>query len=233
LAFDLAERLQAPILVLSDLDLGMNIWASDAFDYPDRPMDRGKVLTAEQLRELGGSWGRYKDVDGDGITYRTLPGTKHPMAAYFTRGTGHDEYARYSERPEVWEANLNRLALKFDTARQLVPAPVVDVVPNARYGIISVGSNDPAIQEARDILQAAGIETSYLRLRALPINEDVHNFIRDHERLFVVENNRDGQLNLILLSEEPCCGEKLTSIARCNGLPLSAEWIADAIKKQI
>jgi 2-oxoglutarate ferredoxin oxidoreductase subunit alpha len=110
---------------------------------------------------------------------------------------------------------------------------VVDLVPNARYGIISVGSNDPAIHEARDILRSAGIETSYLRLRALPINEDVHNFIRDHERLFVVENNRDGQLNLILLSEEPCCGEKLTSIARCNGLPLSAEWIADAIKKQI
>jgi len=233
LAFDLAERLQAPVLVLSDLDLGMNIWASDAFEYPDRPMDRGKVLTAEQLRELGGSWGRYKDVDGDGITYRTLPGTKHPMAAYFTRGTGHDEYARYSEHPEVWEANLNRLALKFDTARQLVPSPVVDIVPDARYGIISVGSNDPAIQEARDILRAAGIETSYMRLRALPVNEDVHNFVRDHERLFVVENNRDGQLNLILLSEEPCCGEKLTSIARCNGLPLSAEWIADAIKKQI
>jgi 2-oxoglutarate ferredoxin oxidoreductase subunit alpha len=233
LAFDLAERLQTPILILSDLDLGMNIWASEPFAYPDQPMDRGKVLSAEQIRELGGSWGRYKDVDGDGITYRTLPGTPHPMAAYFTRGTGHDEYARYSERPEHWEANLTRLARKFDTARRLVPGPLVDLAPDARYGIISVGSNDPAIAEARDLLRAAGIATSYMRLRALPINEDVHNFIRDHERLFVVENNRDGQLNLILLSEEPCCGDKLTSIARCNGLPLSAEWIADAIKQQI
>ena len=166
-------------------------------------MDRGKVLTAEQLRELGGSWGRYKDVDGDGITYRTLPGTQHPMAAYFTRGTGHNEYARYSERPEDWENNLDRLARKFDTARQLVPAPWWTWFPNARYGIISVGSNDPAIQEARDMLRAAGIETSYLRLRALPINDEVHDFIRDHERVFVVENNLDGQLNLILLSEEP------------------------------
>ncbi len=160
LAFDLAERLQAPVMVLSDLDLGMNIWASDSFEYPEKPMERGKVLTAEQIRELGGSWGRYKDVDGDGITYRTLPGTPNPMAAYFTRGTGHDEYARYSERPEDWEANLTRLARKFDTARDLVPGPVIDQVAGASYGIISVGSNDPAIAEARDILRASGIETS-------------------------------------------------------------------------
>lgn len=232
-AFDLAERLQTPVLVLSDLDLGMNIWTSAPFEYPDRPMDRGKVLTAEQVRELGGAWGRYKDVDGDGIAYRTLPGTPHPLAAYFTRGTGHDEYARYSERPEHWEANLNRLARKFETARNLAPAPVVARVAGARYGIISLGSNHPAIEEARDLLRSQGIETSYLRLRALPINEDVHRFIQDHERIFVVENNRDGQLNLILLSEEPCCGDKLTSIARCNGWPLSAEWIADAIQKQL
>jgi 2-oxoglutarate ferredoxin oxidoreductase subunit alpha len=211
----------------------MNVWASEPFEYPDRPLDRGKVLTAEQIRELSGAWGRYKDVDGDGIPYRTLPGTPHPLAAYFARGTGHDEYARYSERPEHWEANLTRIARKFDTARQLVPAPVVELVEGASFGIISVGSNHPAIEEARDLLAAAGIKTSYLRLRALPINEDVHNFIRDHERIFVVENNRDGQLNLILLSEEPCCGAKLTSIARCNGWPLAAEWIADAIQKQM
>jgi 2-oxoglutarate ferredoxin oxidoreductase subunit alpha len=232
-AFDLAEQLQAPVMVLSDLDLGMNVWASEPFDYPDKPLARGKVLTAEQIRELGGAWGRYKDVDGDGVAYRTLPGTPHPLAAYFARGTGHDEYARYSERPEDWEANLTRLARKFDTARQLVPAPVVELVEGASYGIISVGSNHPAIEEARDLLAAAGIETSYLRLRALPINDVVHNFIRDHEHIFVVENNRDGQLNLILLSEEPCCGAKLTSIARCNGWPLSAEWIAEAIQKQM
>lgn len=233
LAFDLAERLQTPVIVLSDLDLGMNIWISDPFVYPDRPMDRGKVLTAEQVRELGGSWGRYKDVDGDGIAYRTLPGTPHPLAAYFTRGTGHDEYARYSERPDHWEANLNRLARKFETARRLAPAPAIERVEGARYGIISLGSNHPAIVEARDLLRKQGIETSYLRLRALPINDDVHNFIQDYDRIFVVENNRDGQLNLILLSEEPCCGEKLVSIARCNGWPLSAEWIAEMIQKQM
>lgn len=232
-AFDLAERLQTPVLVLSDLDLGMNIWASAPFEYPDKPMDRGKVLTADQIRELGGAWGRYKDVDGDGIAYRTLPGTPHPMAAYFARGTGHDEYARYSERPEDWEANLTRLARKFDTARSLVPSPIVERIEGASYGILSLGSNHPAIEEARDLLRASGVETSYLRLRALPINDDVHNFIRDHERIFVVENNRDGQLNLVLLSEEPCCGEKLISIARCNGWPLTATWIAEAIQKQI
>lgn len=232
-AFDLAERLQTLVIVMSDLDLGMNVWISDPFEYPDQPMDRGKVLTAEQVRELGGSWGRYKDVDGDGIPYRTLPGTPHPLAAYFTRGTGHDEYARYSERPEHWEANLNRLARKFETARRLVPGPIIERVEGARYGIITIGSNHPAVVEARDLLRAAGIETSYMRLRALPINQEVHDFIREHERVFVVENNRDGQLNLILLSEEPCCGDKLVSIARCNGWPLSAEWIAEAIQRQL
>ncbi len=232
-AFDLADRLQTPVIVLSDLDLGMNIWISDPFEYPDRPMDHGKVLTAEQIRALGGSWGRYKDVDGDGITYRTLPGTPHPMAAYFTRGTGHDEYARYSERPDHWEANLSRLARKFETARQLVPPPLIERRGNTPYGIITIGSNHPAVVEARALLRAQGIETDYMRLRALPINQDVHDFIREHERVFVVENNRDGQLNLILLSEEPCCGDKLISIARCNGWPLSAEWIAETIQRQL
>ena len=171
LAFDLAERLQTLVMVLSDLDIGMNIWATDRFQYPEKPMDRGKVLDAEQLRALAGAWGRYKDVDGDGIGYRTLPGTPHPGAAYFTRGTGHTESATYSERPEDWEANLDRLARKFETARGLVPGPVVDAVGSARIGIISVGSNHPAIIEARDLLRAAGIESSYMRLRALPIND--------------------------------------------------------------
>ena len=217
--------------MLSDLDLGMNLWASDAFEYPDQPMDRGKVLTAEQLRELGGSWGRYKDVDGDGITYRTLPGTKHPMAAYFTRGTGHDEYARYSDRPEVWEPNLNHLALIRNCAPTR-PRPCGGDGAGRALGIISVGSNDPAIQKARDLLRrpASKLATS---LAGVAYQRRCAQLHRDHQRLFVVENNRDGQLDLILLSEEPCCGDKLTSIARCNGLPLSAEWITDTIKNQL
>jgi 2-oxoglutarate ferredoxin oxidoreductase subunit alpha len=232
-AFDLAERLQTPVLVLSDLDLGMNVWVSAPFEYPDRPMDRGKVLTAEDLERLGGVWARYKDVDGDGIGYRTLPGTRHPRAAYFTRGTGHNESARYSERPEDWEANLQRLTRKFETARELVPAPVVDINERASIGIVSVGTNDPAVQEARDLLKASGIQSSYLRLRALPINQSVRDFLHDYRRVFVVENNHEGQLQQILLSEEPICGGNLISVARCNGLPLTAEWIADAIRQRL
>lgn len=232
-AFDLAERLQTLVIVMSDLDLGMNMWISDRFEYPAKPMDRGKVLTLEQLKELGGSWARYKDVDGDGIGWRTLPGTPHPAAAYFTRGTGHTEYATYSERPEDWENNMHRLARKFETARQLVPPPVVDEVAGAQVGIISIGSNHPAVVEARDLLRAVGIETSYLRLRALPINDTVRAFMHSYDRVFVVENNHDGQLHQILLSEEPLCSGSLVSVARCNGLPLAAEWIAETIKSKM
>lgn len=232
-AFDLAERLQTLVMVMSDLDLGMNVWVSDRFEYPDKPLDRGKVLTLEQIKELGGSWGRYKDVDGDGIGWRTLPGTPHPAAAYFTRGTGHTEYATYSERPEDWENNLRRLARKFETARQIVPAPEVFEVKDAKIGIISLGSNHPAIMEARDLLDAEGVSSSYMRLRALPINDSVRAFMHSYERVFVVENNDEGQLHQILLSEEPLCSGALVSTARCNGLPLTAEWIATAIKSKM
>jgi 2-oxoglutarate/2-oxoacid ferredoxin oxidoreductase subunit alpha len=241
LAFDLAERLQTLVLVLSDLDLGMNVWASDPFEYPEKPMDRGKVLKAEDLQRLeaesravgGGVWARYKDVDGDGICYRTLPGTQHPRAAYFTRGTGHNENAGYSERPEDWEGNLDRLARKFETARSLVPGPVVDQIDGAAIGIVSVGTNNPAIREARDILRATGIESAYMRLRALPINHAVRDFLHHYDRVFVVENNHEGQLQQILLSEEPVCGGDLISVARCNGLPLTAQWIADTIRQNL
>jgi len=232
-AFDLAERLQTLVIVLSDLDLGMNLWISDPFEYPDQPMDRGKVLTAEQVKALGGSWGRYKDVDGDGICYRTLPGTPTPLAAYFTRGTGHNEYADYSERPEDWERNLQRLARKFETARRLVPGPVIYERDGAEIGLISLGSNDRAVAEARALLAAAGVETSYLRLRALPINDAVRDFMHRYSRVFVIENNRDGQLHKILLAEEPLCGGALISVARCNGLPLSAQWIYESIMREV
>lgn len=232
-AFDLAERLQTLVLVLSDLDLGMNIHISEPFAYPEKPMDRGKVLDAEQIRALSGSWGRYKDVDGDGIGYRTLPGTPNPNAAYFTRGTGHNEYAIYSERSEDWEANLQRLRRKFDTARVLVPSPVVDTNDDAEIGIISLGSNDGAVQEARSRLAAQGIATSYLRLRALPIGESVRDFIHAYDKVFVVEANFDGQLRNILTSEEPAQATKLVSLAKCDGLSLSARFIAEGVAARI
>ncbi|MBI3958942.1 MAG: 2-oxoacid:acceptor oxidoreductase subunit alpha, partial [Chloroflexi bacterium] len=229
MAFDLAERLQTLVLVLSDLDLGMNVHISEPFAYPEKPMDRGKVLGADEIRALNGSWGRYKDVDGDGIGYRTLPGTPNPNAAYFTRGTGHNEYAIYSERSEDWEANLHRLRRKFDTARTLAPRPVVDTNDDAEIGIISLGSNDGAVQEARARLAARGIATSYLRLRALPIGESVRDFIRSYEKVFVVEANFDGQLHNILTSEEPTQATKLISLAKCDGLSLSARFIAEGV----
>lgn len=231
-AFDLAEELQTLVLVLSDLDLGMNLHISDPFDYSDAPFKRGKVLTAEELTELGGSWARYRDVDGDGIAYRTLPGTKHNLAAYFTRGTGHNEYAFYSERADDWEQNLERLHRKFETARDMVPPPVIHEQEEASIGIISLGSNDAAVQEARARLVAAGQPTSYLRLRALPINDRVRGFIDSYEMIFVVEANYDGQLYKILTTEEPGQATKLHSIAKCNGLPLSARFIVEQIQHQ-
>ncbi|MCX6049813.1 MAG: 2-oxoacid:acceptor oxidoreductase subunit alpha [Chloroflexi bacterium] len=230
-ALDLAERLQTLVLVLSDLDLGMNLWISDEFDYPETPFDRGKVLSAEQLKDLGGKWGRYLDVDGDGIGYRTIPGNAHRMSGYFTRGTGHTPYATYSERSDDWENNLHRLAVKFETARTLVPKPIVEEVEEAKIGIISLGSNDPGVQEARARLRTAGIETSYLRLRALPINQDVRDFIALHDKVVVVENNYDGQLHKILVTEEIQHATRLISAAKCDGMPLSARWISEFIKQ--
>src|SRR5438105_2791660 len=176
-ALDLAEIFQTPIFVLSDLDLGMNNWMSDPFEYPDKPYRRGKVLTKEKLEELGGKWGRYADVDGDGIPWRTLPGTDHPMASYFTRGSGHDAYARYSERPEDYKALVDRLTKKYETARKYVPAPVVDR-RGAKIGFIAYGTTDFPLQESRHQLRnERGVETDYLRLRALPFTHDLKGFV--------------------------------------------------------
>ncbi len=230
-AFDLAERLQTLIFVLSDLDLGMNLWMSKPFTYPDQPMDRGKVLSAEDLERLGG-FARYRDVDGDGITYRTLPGTDHPLAAYFARGTGHDENAYYSERPEDWEANMARLTRKFNTARQLVPGPVVDQVDGAQVGIIAYGTTDACVVESRDRLRERGLETSYLRLRALPLNKTTRAFLAAHERVYVVENNTDGQMARLLRMEFPELAGRLISLAHADGLPLTPRWLTAAISEQ-
>jgi 2-oxoglutarate ferredoxin oxidoreductase subunit alpha len=231
-AFDLAERLQTLVIVLSDLDLGMNLWPTKPFEYPAKPIDRGKVLSAEDLKKLSGKWKRYADVDGDGIGYRTLPGTNHPAAAYFTRGTGHTEAATYSERPEDWSANLERLAKKHDYARTIVPAPIIDMAAGAEVGIISYGTNDPAIQEARDRLKAANVKSSYLRLRALPLESTLLEFIKKHQRLYVVENNLDGQMHALIQLHTPEDADRLVSISKCDGLPLTARWITEAILEQ-
>ena len=234
-ALDLAERMQTPILVLSDLDLGMNQWMTRPFEYPDQPMDRGKILWEEDLDkflEQKGQWGRFLDVDGDGIPYRTVPGNRHPRAAYFSRGTGHDEFARYSEAPEVWERNMARLVRKYNTAKKYVPAPVIKTMPDAEIGIISFGSTDPAVEEARVHLAQAGVPSDYLRLRALPLTDDVVEFIRAHERVYVVENNRDGQLAQLLTINLPEMGVKLRKASHGDGMPLSARWVRDEILSQ-
>jgi 2-oxoglutarate/2-oxoacid ferredoxin oxidoreductase subunit alpha len=228
-AFDLAERLQTPIFVMSDLDLGMNNWMSDPFPYPKQAIDRGKVLTAEDLERLGG-FARYEDVDGDGIGWRTLPGTDHPKAAYFTRGTGHDETAVYSEKADVFERNMERLARKLDTARTLVPAPEAHG-SGARIGIIAYGSSHPAILESRDQLRKErGLETDYLRVRAYPFSREVHAFVEAHDRVYVVEQNRDAQLAALLkLDLAPELVPRLRAIAHVHGLPLDARSVTDEL----
>ncbi|MEP7286536.1 MAG: 2-oxoacid:acceptor oxidoreductase subunit alpha [Chloroflexota bacterium] len=230
-AFDLAERLQTLVLCLSDLDLGMNLWMTDPFAYPEKPFDRGKVLSAEDLQRLGG-FARYRDVDGDGIGYRTLPGTDHPLAAYLTRGTGHTDSATYSERGDDWENNLARLRTKHDTARKLVPQPIDDLVDGAEIGIIAYGSSNPGVIEARDLLTAEGIKTSYQRLRALPLGEATRDFLAQHDRVYIIDNNFDGQMAELVRLDFPEFATRITSLAHCDGLPLTARWISQHIIAQ-
>jgi len=230
-AFDIAERLQGPVFVLSDLDLGMNLWMTDPFRYPETPMDRGKVLTADDLDRLG-SFGRYADVDGDGIPYRTLPGTDHPLAAYLARGSGHDEQANYTERPEAWERNMLRLWRKTETARQYVPESVIDRVDGADIGLIYFGSVDLPLQEARQLLAEDGTATSSLRLRAIPFRDEVGDFIRAHDEIYIVEMNTDGQLRQLLQIEYPHEAGRLRSLRKNDGLPLTASWIADGVRRK-
>ncbi len=229
-AFDLAERLQTPVLVLSDLDLGMNNWMAKPFAYPQTPIDRGKVLWEEDIERMAGDWGRYRDIDNDGVPYRTVMGNRHPMASYFTRGTGHDENARYSESPEVWERIFGRIKKKFETAKTLVPAPVLyNDGSECEVGIISFGSTDPSIQEARSELAKLGIKSDYLRLKAIPFAEQVQEFLTAHKRVYVVEMNRDGQMCQLLTINYPQFANRLTSLAHMDGLPLTADWITNAL----
>ena len=231
-AFNVSERFQTPVFVLSDLDLGMNYWMADPFPYPEKPFDRGKVLTAKDLEKLG-SFGRYRDVDGDGIPYRTLPGTDHPAAAYFTRGSGHGEAAEYTERPDDYKNNMDRLARKFETARRYVPSAVLVDEPDTEVGVIAYGSSHWAVAEARDQLRLEkNLRTRYLRLRALPFTEDLHSFVRSCKRVYVVEQNRDAQMAQLIrieLSGEPGQQDKIRSVLHYNGLPIDARSVFDEI----
>jgi 2-oxoglutarate/2-oxoacid ferredoxin oxidoreductase subunit alpha len=224
-AFDLADHLQTIIFCLSDLDLGMNLWMTDPFEYPTESFDRGKVKTWDDIK-ANASWGRYRDVDGDGIGYRTLP---QQGPAYFTRGTGHNENAVYSERPEDWEQNMERLERKHDTARKIVPQPITTNTPGAAFGIIAYGSTDAAMTEARDLLSAAGHVSNYQRVRALPLGDATRQFLAENERVYVVENNYNGQLAELLCMDFPEYANRIVSVTRCNGLPLTGAWVADAI----
>jgi len=229
-AFNLAEQFQTLVFVMSDLDLGMNNWMSDPFPYPTTPIKRGKVLSKEDLDRLGG-FARYKDIDGDGIGYRTLPGTPHPAAAYFARGSGHNERAQYSERADDFENNMERLNRKFETARAFVPRPEITKGNNAKIGIIGYGTSHWGITESRDQLRSEyGIETDYLRLRAYPFTREVHEFVEQHEHVYVVEQNRDAQmLGLLKLDVKPELTPRLRSIAHITGLPLDARSITDEL----
>ena len=229
-AFDYADRFQTPVFVLSDLDLGMNLWMTPAFKYPEKPFDRGKVLTKEDLDRLSGEWGRYQDIDGDGVTYRTLPGTDHPAAGYFTRGSGHDEHAKYTEGADAYAGNMDRLNRKFETARAALPAPVADESAKSPIGLIAFGSTDAAVREARERLAAAGRSVDYLRIRALPLSPEVAGFVARHETVYVAEQNRDGQMfDLIRLSLPAELVGRPRSIRHYNGQPIPAEAITEPL----
>jgi len=232
-AFNLAEYLQTPVFVMSDLDLGMNNWMSEPFQYPEAPVKRGKVLSKEDLDRLGG-FARYKDVDGDGVGYRTLPGIDHPQGAWFARGSGHNEKAQYSERPDDYKNNLDRLRHKFENARNLVPKP--EMVRNEGHdiGIMAYGTSHHALVESLDQLQNEhGIHADYLRLKAYPFTGEVLQFIASHKRVYVVDQNRDGQmLNLLKLDVPAEHVARLRSVLHYNGLPLDARSVTDDIISQ-
>jgi 2-oxoglutarate ferredoxin oxidoreductase subunit alpha len=227
-AFDLAERLQTPVFVLTDLDLGMNNWMSEPFEYPNKPLDRGKVLTAADLERLGG-FARYRDVDGDAIGWRTLPGTNHPKAAYFTRGSGHNDAAVYTEKPDEYVAVMERLARKFENARKLVPAPVTVKNGRSKIGFLAYGTTDFALRESLDQLEKEhGRKVDYMRIRAYPFAHEIHDFVASHERIYVVEQNRDAQLASLLKLDLPAEQVvKLRSILHYNGLPIDARTITE------
>ena len=233
-ALDIAEQLQTPVIVLSDLELGMNIWEANPFAYPEQKMERGKVLWEKDLETLikkSGQWGRYQDIDGDGIPYRTIPGNLHEKAAYFTRGTGHDDFAHYSEENRDWENNLLRLKKKIESAKNLIPPAELVVETDSRIGLIAYGSTKMSAREAVDMLNHNGRQVDFLRIKALPFTDEVEKFLESHDRIYIAEANRDGQMKQIMSVNFPEHAAAFRSIARCDGLSLSAEWIVNQIEK--
>lgn len=235
-ALDIAEQMQSPVIVLSDLDLGMNNWMTPKFQYPDRPMQRGKILWEEDMEKIiqkaQGKWGRYVDIDGDGIPYRTLPGNAHPKAAYFARGTGHDEFANYTEDPDIWKKEHDRIKRKFQKALEIDPLPVLEKEHRGSIGFISYGSSHFGTEEACDELFHDGKKIDYLRIRSIPFQEGVRKFIQDHERIYVIEANRDGQMAQLLMINFPSAAGKIRKIACLDGLSLTAKWIRQCFNEQ-
>jgi 2-oxoglutarate ferredoxin oxidoreductase subunit alpha len=231
-AFDLAERLQTPVIVMLDLDLGMNDHVSAPLHWDDsRKYDRGKVLTAEDLDNLKADWGRYLDVDGDGICYRTYPGTHPTKGAYFTRGTSHNEYAAYTEESPIYKVGMERLLVKWETARSLVPEPRTKIRdPEFGIGVIFFGTTTHAAYEAISRFSKRGLKINSLRLRAFPFQDEVIEFINKHETIFVIEQNRDAQLRTMLMTENAISPKKMQSILNFDGLPITADFITDNIR---
>ncbi len=238
-AFDLAERLQTPVMVMSDLDVGMNDWVTDAFSWDDsRVLDRGKVLTADELEgfkdKRGQPWGRYLDIDGDAIPYRTLPGTHPTMGAFFTRGTSHDEYARYTEDGAIHARVIDRIRRKFDTAAKMVPKAEITIKDKAcKTGVIYFGANRPAVLEGLELLERDGHRLNSLRLKAFPFNDEVKAFCDAHDRVFVIEQNRDAQMRQLLIIEADVPGEKLIATLSYDGTPMTAQFVRGAILKHL
>jgi 2-oxoglutarate/2-oxoacid ferredoxin oxidoreductase subunit alpha len=232
-AFDLADRLQTPVFVLLDLDIGMNEWLCRPLAWDDlRRFDRGKVLSAEEL-EAGRNFGRYLDVDGDGIPYRTYPGAHPTRGSFFTRGTSRDRYARYTEEGPAYVDNMQRLLRKFETAKSLVPAPVrEDATRPTRHGVIYFGSTAPAIREAMATLGSRGIDLDMLRVRAFPFADEVIDFILAHDQVFVVEQNRDAQLKTLLINEGAIDPARLISVLHYDGTPITARFIVDEVSRR-
>jgi len=227
-AFDLAERYQTPVFVVTDLDLGMQNWATKPFTYPEAKFDRGKVLDEQQLKEIQ-DWGRYKDVDGDGICYRTVAGTPGGKGAYFTRGTGHSVHALYSEKPENWKSNIDRLRRKFDTARTSVPAPIL-LSSGSKRGLLAYGSSDSAVTEAIDLLsEIHGKQVDYLRVRALPFTQAVEAFLDQMDVVYVVDQNRDGQMANLLREFFPERSGKIRKVLHYDSTAINAQTLVDQI----
>jgi 2-oxoglutarate ferredoxin oxidoreductase subunit alpha len=238
-AFDLAERLQTPVIVMSDLDIGMNDWVTDAFAWDDKKVhDRGKVLTAEELESFkdrrGQPWGRYLDIDGDAIPYRTLPGTHPSMGSFFTRGTSHDEYARYTEDGVIHARMIDRIRRKFDTAATIVPKPEIHTrTKDGKIGVIYFGATRPAVVEGLDMLEAEGVKVNALRLKAFPFTSEVKAFCNAHDKVFVIEQNRDAQMRSLLMTEADIPGEKLIATLSYDGMPTTAAFVRNAILKNM